>query len=205
MRPRAFLRRAAAPRGATTVEFAIALAVSLVLMFAMLELTRALYLQSAVQEVVRRAARAAAVTDFSRPQAMAAMRQNAIFHAGSGKLFLGGNIDGSYLRVSYASRNGPVTDMPGCPAKNVLNCARDPTANNCIRQVTVALCLPTESGDNACGPVPYVPVMPLIAPLFSRGGTLFGDNGTPLAIPDHAVTVVAGSLGHRPGDSPTCN
>lgn len=184
-------------RGVAAVEFALVVGLFFLFLFAMLEVARALYLWNTVQEVTRRAARAAAVGDFSDAGAMQQLRQQAVFRDAPGRLVLGGAIDDSYVRIDYlslpapAAKPAPVGVMPACPARNRVNCINDPHGSSCIRFVRASLCRPADAngGTGSCEPVPYRTIVPMVDMLLPAGATL----------PTAATTVVAESLGYRPG------
>lgn len=184
-------------RGAAAVEFALVAGLFFMFLFAMLEVARALYLWSTVQEITRRAARTAAISDFSDAGAMQRLRQQAVFRAAPGRLVLGGAIDDSYVRIDYLSLPAPVAMpapvgvMPVCPARNRVNCINDPHGSSCIRFVRASLCLPGDA-NGSCEPVPYQTIVPMVDMLLPAGATL----------PTAATTVVAESLGYRPGVAP---
>jgi hypothetical protein len=92
--------------------------------------------------ITRRAARGAAVTDFSNAAALQAVRTHAVLRAAPGVLPLGGGISDAYVRIDYLSQAGgaalaavPVTVMPACPQRNRINCLNDPNGASCIRFV----------------------------------------------------------------------
>lgn len=183
-------RRCRRERGATAVEFALAATLFLLFMMMMLEVARLIYLGCTVQEVTRRAARAAVVTDFSNAAAMATLRQRAMFRDSPGWLPLGGAINGAYLRIEYLSASmagtlQQVTLSAGMtPRTNLAACINDPYGAGCIRFVRVRLCLP--STDGSCSPVPYEPLFMV----FAVAG---------LRLPLSTVMMRAESLGYQPG------
>jgi hypothetical protein len=188
-------------RGVVAIEFALSLLWFLLLMFLLIEIFRGMYLWNTAQEITRRAARAAAVTNFADATAMAALRQDAVFRGSAGALPLGGDIGDSYVKIDYlaldgASRLLPVEPLPASPAANMVNCTADLHGANCIRFVRARLCLPAGSVGASCQAVPYVPLLPLLDGLFAPGGA-------PLFTLPPATTVSrAESLGYRPGQQP---
>ncbi len=107
---------------------------------------------------MQRAVRGAAMTDFSRPGALAALRRHAVF--GAAMLPLGDPIGGAHVRIDYLAANlQPVTAMPACPAENLGNCLNNPAAGNCIRFVRARLCQPGTD----CAAVAYRPLVPLVS------------------------------------------
>ncbi len=196
-RPVLFPRRAR--RGATAIEFAFAVSLFFVWIFATLEVARLMYLWNTLQQVTRHAARAAAVTDFSDTAGMDRVRQAAVLRQGPGQLTLGGPISDSYVKIDYLSLSAsgvltPVTSMPACPAQNIVNCINAPHGGGCIRFVRARLCTP-DGGE--CSPVPYTPMVGLLGSGGLGGGFVFN-------LPVMSSVLPAESLGHRPGMSPTC-
>jgi len=187
--------RGAHQRGVYLVEFAILAAVFFLFVFALLELARAVYLWNMVHEVTRRAARAAAVSDFSSASRMQGVRAQAVLRAAPGQLPLGGGISDDYVRIDYLSladgagglpASVPVTAMPACPQRNRINCLTDPHGASCIRFVRARLCLPGDA--QLCDSVPYRPILPMLQMMFPGGAQAIG-------LPVASTVVVAESLG----------
>jgi hypothetical protein len=180
--------------GVFAVEFAMLALLFFLFLFAMLELARAVYVWNMVHEITRRAARGAAVNDFSNAGALQAVRAHAVLRATPGMLPLGGGISDAYVRIDYLSQAAggalaavPVTVMPGCPQRNRINCLDDPHGASCIRFVRARLCVP---GDGArCERVPYRPVLPLL-------GVMFPSGAGAVRLPSGTTTAVAESLGY---------
>jgi hypothetical protein len=183
---------ALAARGAATIEFALVCMVFLPFMFAVFETARMMFLWNTLPQVTRRAARAAAVTNFSDAAAMQALRQAALFRPAGGPLPLAPNVGSANIRIEYLWQDPDGTldvlpVLPACPVANRINCTRDRYGPGCISFVRVSIC-----GDGAgCPALAMEPMMP--APL----GAL-----APSTLP-HAVTLVtAESLGYAPGQAP---
>lgn len=182
--------------GVFAVEFAMLATLFFVFLFALLEVARAVYLWNMVPEITRRAARAAAVTDFSNASLLQAVRAHAILRTGPGRLPLGGAISDAYVRIDYLSQSSgsgmpamlPVSVMPACPQRNRINCLDDPHGASCIRFVRAQLCVP--GGDSNCERVPYRPVLPLLDLLFPSGARA-------VRLPSGVTLVVAESLGYQ--------
>ena len=180
--------------GVFAVEFAMLALLFFLFLFAMLELARAVYVWNMVHEITRRAARGAAVTDFSDAGALQAVRAHAVLRTTPGALPLGGGISDAYVRIDYLSQAAggalaavPVTVMPGCPQRNRINCQDDPHGASCIRFVRARLCVP---GDGArCERVPYRPVLPLLGMMFPSGAGA-------VRLPSGSTMAVAESLGY---------
>ncbi|KAB8040172.1 TadE family protein [Janthinobacterium aquaticum] len=188
--------RGARQHGVFLVEFAILALVFFLFVFALLELARALYLWNMVHEVTRRAARAAAVSDFSNAGLLQSVREQAVLRTGPGVLPLGGGISDAYVRIDYLSLSGgaggapaavPVTAMPACPQRNRINCLQDPHGASCIRFVRARLCLPGDARN--CDSVPYRPILPMLQMMFPAGEQA-------IRLPVAATMAVAESLGH---------
>jgi hypothetical protein len=178
-------------RGAAIVELALALPLFLLVVFGTMEMARMMYLWNTLQEVSRRAARAAAVTDFSDSDAMQRLRWHALFRSGEAPLPLASQVGPAQLHIEYLSLDAsgtmqPVPLLPACPAANVQNCARDPNGSNCIRFVRVRVC--GSDGSTACAPLPYEPMVPLLP--------------VPATLPPSTAVLRAESLGYEPGTAP---
>ncbi len=176
--------------GALTVEYALVMPLFVMFLFLLLEATRALFVWNTVQEVTRRAARAAAVTDFSSQAAMDALRRDAVFRDTDGALLLGGGITQEHVVIDYLWQDGagalqPLAGaLPACPAQNRANCMANPGGGSCIQFVRVRIC----SGES-CEPVPYQPLLPWL-PLPA------------MTVPTAATVVRAESLGYRTATAP---
>ncbi len=182
-------------RGSFLVEFAWVFAIFLVMVLAIIEVSRALYMWNTLQEVTRRAARAATTTDFSDPAAMAKLRRDAVFST-DGNLAFGAPVTDQHILVDYLSLQNsgsgsqqmpiPAAAMPLCPARNRLTCTADSNSPNCIRFVRVRVCRP---GTN-CDPVPHATMSSLVE--------------LPISLPLSTTIMKAESLGYAPG-MPMCN
>ncbi len=185
--------------GGYIVEFTMVALFFFGMVFTVIEVSRALFLWNTLQEVTRRAARAASVTDFSDPDAMKAIRRNAIFGPPDGKLTLGAPITEQYVRIDYVAMqtdpSGKITlvpippaSMPGCPARNRVVCTKDSGDPSCVRLVRARICKP--DGGGTCDTVPYQTLLPLV--------------NLPITYPVATSIVRAESLGYTPG-KPMCN
>ena len=186
--------------GVFAVEFGMLALLFFLFVFAMLEVARAVYMWNLVHEITRRAARGAAVTDFSNAAALQAVREHAVLRAGPGSLPLGGGISDAYVRIDYLSLASgtpatlPVSALPGCPQRNRINCLNDPHGASCIRFVRARLCLPGQGA--RCDSVPYRPILPLL-------GLVFPSGAKAVRLPSGATVAVAESLGY-PGKPTFC-
>ena len=180
-------------RGAYLTELAMVLVIFMTLFFTILEVSRALYMWNTLQEVTRRAARAAAVTDFSDVSAMNKVRQAAIFRSSAGGLVLSTPVTDQHIRIDYLSIQSesniemkkipiPNSSLPGCPARNVVTCTAKSGDPSCIRLVRVRICKP---GADACEPIPYETIFPIIK--------------LPVNLPKSETIAQAESLGYLPG------
>jgi len=182
-------------RGATVVEFALSVVCFFTAMFFVMEVARVLYVWNTLQEATRRAAAAAAVSDFSNAATMDAIRQAAVLRSSAGTLPLGTPVTDAHIRIDYLAltRNGdnslsmtPIAaaSLPACPARAHINCVANPNGASCIRFVRARLCAP---GTDACGEVQYQPLFPL--------------TGINHALPQATTIVKAESLGYQPGST----
>ena len=186
--------------GVFAVEFGMLALLFFLFVFAMLEVARAVYMWNLVHEITRRAARGAAVADFSNAAALQAVREHAVLRAGPGSLPLGGGISDAYVRIDYLSLASgtpvtlPVSALPGCPQRNRINCLNDPHGASCIRFVRARLCMPGQGA--RCDSVPYRPILPLL-------GLVFPSGAKAVRLPSGATVAVAESLGY-PGNPNFC-
>ena len=158
-------------RGNVAVEFALILMVFLTMMFALLEAARVLYLWNTLQEVTRHAASLAVKTKFNDSDAMALVRQRAIFRDGPGALVLGAPVTDEYVKIDYLALTRtasgsmtltpiPTASLPNCTAHNRSICTANPYDASCIRFVRARICVP--GSGNTCTPVPYRNLLPLL-------------------------------------------
>ncbi|MFL6707853.1 MAG: TadE family protein [Massilia sp.] len=184
--------------GAYLVEYALVLGAFVLLVLDIVEVARVLYMFNTLQEVTRRGAQEAAVTDFHDSYAMNALRQRAVLRHTPGTLQFGDPVSDKHVAVDYLAllraSDGTLTPtpiasakMPSCPSKNRHICTADPNDASCIRFVRVRICEP-DSG-TACRPVAYKAVAGLIK--------------LPLELPRSTTIVAAESLGYVAG-SPLC-
>lgn len=96
-----------ANRGITTVEFALVGALFMVVIFAVIEFGRALFVMNALTESTRRGARLAAVCPVGDP----APANAAAFANGGGQMVQG--LSSSNVQVQYLDVNGAVVANPG--------------------------------------------------------------------------------------------
>lgn len=160
--------------GVVAVEFGLIAFCFFLFVFGTVEVARMLYLWNTAQEVTRRAARAAAMTDFSNTTAMDALRQNAMFRTSPGMLALGAPLTDAHILIDYMwlQRNAdgsmalqpiPSGTLPASPLANIVNCINNPYAATCIRFVRARICQPVGDGDpNVCTPVTYQPLTSLL-------------------------------------------
>lgn len=186
-----------AQTGSAAVEFALVAVAFFMIVFGIIELARVMYMYNTLAEATRRAANAAANTDFRDNAALDRARQGAIFRTSPGALLVGDPISDQNIRIDYLylARQGngtlamtpiPSGSMPSCPARNRQNCLANPYDISCIRLVRVRVC---ESATGACDRVPYQPLLPLIPLDF--------------LLPSSTTIVNAETLGYSAGD-PVC-
>src|SRR2546427_10241413 len=124
--------RAAAQRGAATVEFALIAIVFFLALLGIMEFGRLMYIWNTTQEVTRHAAREAVVRNFSAAE-IAAIQRESIFRGGStGTAYLPAGVEITntsvkivYLTVDAGGNRGAITvgNMPADPADNISACA----------------------------------------------------------------------------------
>jgi hypothetical protein len=182
-------------RGATAAEFALCVVVFFGALFFIIEMARAMYLLHTLQEASRRAAAAAAVSDFSDPAVMASIRQAAVLRDTPGPLLMGAPITDAHIRIDYLSlaraSNGsmtlteiPTASLPACPVRARIQCVANPHGASCIRYVRVRVCAP---GGSDCGQVNYQPLFPL--------------TGLSFPLPQTITIAKVEALGFQPGST----
>lgn len=184
--------------GVAAVEFALVVNMLLVLVFAIIEFARLMYMYNSLAEVTRSAARAAANISFTDGNALNVARKRAVFNEGTGLLPFGDPISWEHIRIEYlylALEAGgrklkpiPAGSMPSSPAQNRINCMTDPNGTSCIRAVQVRICREGHTG-GTCTRVPYQTLMPMLK--------------LPLTLPTSLTIVTAESLGYQAGDTPS--
>ncbi|GGY93189.1 hypothetical protein GCM10007388_28350 [Pseudoduganella plicata] len=167
------------------------LGVFLLFVVGTVEVARMAFVRNTAQDVTRRAARAAAMTDYSDGAAMAALRYQALFRDKDAALPLLPELTADRLRIDYLSLSAdgalaPVTAGPACPARNVVNCTTDPNGTSCIRFVRVRICA---TANGACTPLPYTTLTRILPDV------------VPLTVPVSTSIAKAETLGFRPGAS----
>jgi hypothetical protein len=183
--------------GTFAVEFGLIVIMFFTILFMIMELARVLYVWNTLQEVTRRAAREASVTDFSDANAMTQVRQNAVFRSSPGNLALSAPVTDDYIRIDYMSIQSetnsqmkkvkiPTSALPACPARNLVTCTAKSGDASCIRLVRVRICAP---GGDECNPIPYQALFSLVQ--------------FPINLPKAETIVQAESLGYVPG-TPMC-
>lgn len=165
-------------RGAAALEFALVVGAFSALLTGVTEMGRYLYMWNTVQEVTRRAARAAVVQGFSGADVDAVQRY-AVFHAGEGgAVSVPGaqQVTSAQVRLRYLDANmNEVDAMPADPPDNLAACLDASRQNNCIRYVEAAVCRTQAS---PCVPVEFESIF-----------------GVTLRIPPSSVVMAAESLG----------
>lgn len=177
-------------RGATLVEFGLALPVFLLFVLGLIEYGRLMFVTNALQEVSRRAARGAVLADFSDAAAMQQLRLRALLRENQDALPLAPHIGSANIRIEYlwmdvAGNLAELPLLPACPLANRINCARDAQGSSCIRFVRVRLC----GSGPGCAPLPYVGLAPSLIPV-------------PASLPPATTLAPAESLGYVPGQAP---
>lgn len=158
--------------GTTAVEFSLLALLFFTLVFGVIEVMRLGYVYNTLQEVTRRAARQAALVYPSDGEALARIRQDAVFRTTAGPLVFASPVTDANVRIDYfALVRGPDLTMhlqpvpdgswPSCAAQHRLFCMANPNAPTCIRFVRVRVC---DAGNTEqCRPVQSETLIPLIA------------------------------------------
>lgn len=178
-------------RGAAAVEFALVMVPFFLLLLGAMEFGRLLYLWNTVQEVTRRAARQAVVSQFDK---------NTVQNIQRSAVFLAPNVNGAlpaapeitnakvvirYLRNADGDLANPLPKDAGDNSSACLDVKR---VNSCIRFVEVCV-----SKGNSCAPDQLISFIPMIS-IFSQSGP-FSTDLTGLKIPLSTVRMPAESLG----------
>jgi Flp pilus assembly pilin Flp len=160
-------------QGSTAVEFGLVIVVFFVVVLAIIELARLMFLFNTLQEVTRRAATAASNTDFTSISKLNEVRRNAIFRDSAGGLVLMNELTDESIRIDYMSLNRapdgsltmvpiPTSTLPSSPADNRKKCLFDPNSPGCIRIVRVRVCQSGISPD--CERMQFQSSVPLLFP-----------------------------------------
>lgn len=181
--------------GVAAVEFAVVAILFFLIVFGIIEFSRAMYMYNTLAEVTRSAAAAAANISFNDKDGLDLARKRAVLDEENGQLPFGTpityrnvHIDYMYLPPkAYALQIISAGSLPTCPASNRVNCMADPNGTSCIRAVQARICK-EDSGSDTCTPVDYESLIPLIK--------------LPLLLPTSPTIVTAESLGYKTGDVP---
>jgi len=183
--------------GTAAIEFALVVPLFLLMVFAIMEFARAMYMFNTMAEVTRRAASGAANVDFNNSSALDVVRKRAVLNEDSGRMPIGEPITYKNVHIDYLYlgpkgsglelQEIPAGSMPSCPAKNRVICMQDPYSTSCIRAVRARICV-EDSGTAGCTPVQYQPMIRLIQ--------------LPLRLPTSATIATVESLGYQADASP---
>lgn len=168
--------------GAAIVEFALVALIFFTLVLGIMEFGRMLFIWNTVQEVTRRAARTAVVSDFNTE--VDAIKRSAIFQGGSsGTAYLpaGAEITNATIQINYLNGSlAAASPLPLDPADNLSACNDATRTGSCIQFVEA--CVAT-NGD-CTGFITYIPMAGLIGSLLPT-----------MYIPVSSVVMPAESLG----------
>ena len=178
--------------GVAAVEFAMVAVIFFLFVFGIIEIARAMYICNTLQEVTRRAAALAAISDFSSTEAMQQVRQQAVFRESPGLLMFAQPITDDYVKIDYMSiqKNGltstmtpiPSGSLPSSPAVNYANCLKNPYGSSCIRLVRARVCEPDESP--TCTPASYQSLVSMIPLSFGLPEATTIVNAETLGLPE---------------------
>jgi hypothetical protein len=176
-------------RGTAAVEFAIVALFFFMLVFGILEIARIMYVFNTLQEVTRRAAAAAVNVYPNDTDALAGLKQDAVFRSSSGELPLAPPITDSYVRIEYLAYDLsviPTSSLPSCAAANQQICMANPRSGSCIHFVQVRVCDP--SNTSTCVSAQSQAVFPLV--------------NIPVPLPKAPTISPVETLGYEQGASP---
>lgn len=121
--------------GVTSVEFALTAMIFFTIVFGILELGRMMYIYNTLQEVTRRAARAAAVLWVDQTDQI---KQIALF--GATTLPAGAEVTSADITIEYLNRDGnQVAPFPTDPGDNLSACGDVARTSSCIFSVRVSV------------------------------------------------------------------
>lgn len=165
------------------------------LLFGIMELARVMYMYNTLAEATKRAASAAANTNFRNTTDLETARQYAIFRNSPGALVAGDPITDQHIRIDYLylEKQGATFIMkeilsgslPNCPSQNRQNCLSKPYDSSCIRLVRARVC--DKGRTDVCDRVQYQP--------------LFGLMPLQVPLPSSTTIVNAETLGYSAGDA----
>lgn len=175
--------------GTAAVEFALLVLMFLVLVFGIIELARLLFVFNTVHEVTRRAAAEAMHVYPRDTDAIAKVRQFAVFRSSPGNLVLANPVTDQHIRLDYLRSDLSVIPEGAWPADAATNrriCMSDPRAPTCIRFVQASICNPAVT--DQCDKVTVQMLLSLID----------------MRVPLHRATTIVPveSLGYVPGTMP---
>lgn len=177
--------------GVAAVEFAIVAILLFIMLFGILEFGRIFYVFNTVQEVTRRAAREAVVSNWGTAD-LVNVKAKALF--GNTSLPAFADISGADIDIDYLTELGGVVgaggqQFPGSPTENISACINPSGKVDCIAFVRVSI-----------NGVTYVPMVGLFTGIeytglpFSKNNPFKIDLSIP--IPASTVTMPAESLGY---------
>lgn len=187
-------RRERLQQGSAAIEFALIALIFFTFVFSVIELARLMFLYNTLPEITRRAASAAANTDFTRLAELDRVRWNAVFRDSPGSLVLMNELTDQAIRIDYLAINRnddgtlsmvPIAaaSLPASPSANLSGCVVDPNSATCIRIVRVRVCQPSNSA--TCVPMQFQSLVPFI--------------NLSLPLPTAPTLAKAQSLGLAPG------
>jgi Flp pilus assembly pilin Flp len=177
--------------GVAAVEFALVAIIFFLLVFGIIEFSRAMYMFNTLSEVTRHAARAAASISFTDTEALDLARKRAVIDEARGVLPLGSPITYQNIRIEYLylPKNAislqviSAVNMPNSSEKNRVNCMNDPNSQSCIRAIQARICRETaDTGD--CTATTFKSIIPLV--------------DLSLKLPRSLTIVNAETLGYKP-------
>ena len=186
--------------GVFAVEFAMLAMLFFIFLFALLEVARAVYLWNLVPEITRRAARAAAVTDFSNASAVQSVREQAVLRFGAGPAGRWAAPSATPMCASIICRKSSGGGGAGGAAgeRDAGLSATQPhqlpgrSARRQLHPLRARAAVPARRGNTggSCERVPYRPILPMLEMLFPSGAQA-------VRLPSGVTLAVAESLGYQ--------
>lgn len=151
--------RLGAQRGVAAIEFAFAGFSFSVLLFVLLEFTRALYMWSMLSNVTRMVARAAIVTAPTTAALEPHVKKAIAAGPDKKSTAFGDNVTVDTIQVKYLTLDfNQIGAPPASGNANVDNCQANAAGPNCARFVQVRVC---KAGTD-CEPLEFTPALPFL-------------------------------------------
>jgi hypothetical protein len=151
--------RPAAQRGAAAVECAIVGMAFITLLFALLDITRAVYMWSMLSNVTRMVARAAIVTAPTTAALKPAVVKAIVAGADGKSTAFGVDVTVDTIQVKFLTFDfNPIGTPPASGNANIASCTANPAGAACARFVQVQVC---KAGTD-CSRLEFKPALPFL-------------------------------------------